>query len=89
MWDTGIPLALFNEAAVETRADTVTAAPSTVGVNMMPIQQMLFAPSVAPLLGIAMPSTGSGTFANVDGDNGAHSGHEGEGRRRRKAPRPA
>ncbi len=60
----GVPLALFEERRnVESHADASTAAPGTVGVNMQPIQQMLFAPSIAPTLRIDMPQVGSGTFA--------------------------
>ena len=59
--DHGIPLALLGE--VETRADAVSESPSTVGVQMHPVQPMLFAPSIASTLGIDMPSQSSGTFA--------------------------
>ena len=59
--DHGIPLALLGE--VETRADAVSQSPSTVGVQMHPVQPMLFAPSIASTLGIDMPSQSSGTFA--------------------------
>ena len=60
--DHGIPLDLF-AGPVETRGDAVSESPGTVGVNMGAVQQMLFAPSVAPLLGVAMPTQSTGTFA--------------------------
>lgn len=59
----GIPLELFDaDRPVETRADTPTGAPATVGVNMDPIRPQIFARAVAPRLGIAMPRVESGTF---------------------------
>ena len=45
----------------ETRA--VTDAPATVGLNLQPLQPMIFAPSVASALRVEMPSVESGTFA--------------------------
>ena len=59
MWDTAAPEA----GEVETRA--VTGAPSTVGVNFDRIFPALFAASIAPRLGIAMPRVKSGTFATA------------------------
>lgn len=53
-----IPLAAF-----ETRADVVTAAPGTVGINMQQIVPAVFARSIAAFAGIAMPRVPSGTYA--------------------------
>ena len=61
-----IPLDLFQpdpRAAVEERV--VTSAPGTVGINIAPIQPHVFAPSIAPYLGIDMPMVGSGTFSQA------------------------
>ena len=62
-----VPLALFEvqQAAgeVEHRADATTAAPATVGVNMRAVVPAVFAASVAPRLGITMPSVASGTYS--------------------------
>ena len=61
-----VPLDLFEgDRPVETRADTVTPSPSTVGVNMQAIQPYVFAQSVAARLGITMPTVGSGTHAET------------------------
>ena len=61
-----IPLELFEPApGPELRADVVTAAPGTVGVNLQPIQPALFAPSIAPRLNIEMPEVPSGTYASA------------------------
>ena len=60
--DTGVPLELW-DTPLETRADTTTGAPSTVGVNLAPLQPMVFAPSIAPRLGIDMPRVATGTYA--------------------------
>ena len=62
----GIPLELWDvPEAIETRVDTTTGSPSTVGINLSPIRPMLFAASIAPRLGIAMPRVKSGTFATA------------------------
>lgn len=63
----GIPLELWDvpEARTEQRVDAVTAAPATVGVNLDPIRPMIFANSIAPRLGIAMPRVGSGTYGTA------------------------
>ena len=61
-----IPLELFQpdpREAVEERV--VTSAPGTVGVAVAPIQPHVFAPSIAPYLGIDMPTVGSGTFSQA------------------------
>lgn len=67
---TGIPIELWDvpetrqtEDGRETRA--ITPAPGTVGVNLDPIQPAIFANSIAPRLGIAMPRVGTGTFSSA------------------------
>ena len=61
-----MPLDLFevDRPAVEERAVTPTPASGT-GVTVAPVQPFLFAPSIAPRLGIAMPSVGSGGFSEM------------------------
>ena len=66
----GIPLELWDvpetrqvEDGRETRA--ITPAPGTVGVNLDPIRPAIFANSIAPRLGIAMPRVASGTYASA------------------------
>ena len=64
----GIPLDLFEQdrpaATPETRA--VTPAPATgTGVTVAPVQPFVFAPSIAPRLGIDMPSVGSGGYSEM------------------------
>ena len=64
----GIPLELWDtprSMGLETRADTVTGTPSTVGVNLDRIRPAVFAKSIAPMLGIEMPRVESGTFASA------------------------
>ena len=64
----GIPLELWDTAQErdrETRADTATGAPGTVGVNLDRIQPAVFANSIAPRLGIEMPRVPSGTYASA------------------------
>ena len=61
-----IPLDLFQpdpRKAAEERV--VTSAPGTAGINVAPIQPHVFAPSIAPYLGIDMPMVGSGTFSQA------------------------
>ena len=65
MDDGQIPVTLW-EGGPETRAAEqrdVTGAPSTVGVNLDPLQPAVFAPSILPRLGVEMPRVGSGTYA--------------------------
>ena len=50
-------------APVEHRADNVSAAPGTVGINLDPVVPAIFARSVSPRLGIDMPRVPSGTYA--------------------------
>ena len=65
----GIPLELWDvprtEKRQEERADTATGAPGTVGVNLDTIQPAIFAASIAPRLGVAMPRVKSGTYASA------------------------
>jgi len=63
MDDGVIPLTLWDrpEARAEDRA--VTGAPTTVGVNLDPLQPAVFAPSILPALGVEMPMVGTGTYA--------------------------
>lgn len=78
----GIPIDLWelDRPAPETRADTVTAAPSTVGVNLQPIQPYLFARAVVPRLGVSMPSAATGTYASptITGNNTPAARRKGE-----------
>ena len=57
LWDTPQPS--------EQRVDAATGTPATVGINMDPIRPAVFAQSIAPRLGIAMPRVMSGTFASA------------------------
>ena len=62
----GVPLELWDTADTrETRADTSTGAPSTVGINLDRIRPAVFANSVAPRLGIEMPRVQSGSYASA------------------------
>ncbi|WP_419932027.1 hypothetical protein [Candidatus Poriferisodalis sp.] len=59
-----IPFELLETRSVEERADAATPAPTAgVGRNIAPIQPFVFAASIAPMLGIMMPSVGTGTYA--------------------------
>ena len=58
LWETDRPVPR------ETRA--ATPAPSTgTGVTVAPVQPFVFAPSIAPRLGIDMPSVGSGSYSEM------------------------
>ena len=64
----GIPIELW-DTPKETRSEdgeqrALTPAPDTVGVNLDPIRPAVFAKSIAPMLGIAMPRVESGTYAS-------------------------
>ena len=62
----GIPLELFEPMPdLQLRADVVTGAPTTTGINLDPIRPAVFAASIAPRLGIDMPRVQSGTFATA------------------------
>ena len=58
--DGSIPLEIWE---VERRADAPTAAPSTTGITLDPVQPAVFAASAAASLGIAMPMVGTGDYA--------------------------
>ena len=63
-----IPLELWDtprSMGLETRADSVTGTPSSVGVNLDRIRPAVFAKSIAPMLGIEMPRVESGTYASA------------------------
>ena len=63
---TGIPLELWDvPQEIQQRADAVTGAPGTVGVNLDRIRPAVFANSIAPRLGIEMPRVASGTYASA------------------------
>ena len=63
--DGNIPLELWDTTpGVEQRADTVSGAPSTVGVNLDRLRPAVFAPSILPRLGVEMPRVQSGTYAS-------------------------
>ena len=61
-----IPLEMWQRPetrAAEPEKRAVTAAPSTVGINLDTLRPMVFAPSVVDKLMIEMPQVESGTFA--------------------------
>ena len=60
LWDVPVP---DEQRSTEERA--ITPAPGTVGVNLDPIRPAVFANSIAPRLGIAMPRVASGTYATA------------------------
>lgn len=62
--DGEIPLELW-EPSPQPEQRAVAAVPGTVGVNLDTIQPALFAPSIAPRLGIDMPRVPSGTYASA------------------------
>ena len=65
----GIPIDLFEsdrQAPVEHRADAATVVPATgTGATLAPIQPYVFARSIAPQLGIAMPTVESGAYSEA------------------------
>ena len=63
----GIPLDLFEQdRPVEVRADAPSGIPATgAGATLAPIQPYVFAESIAPMLGIEMPSVGSGAYSEM------------------------
>ena len=77
----GIPLELWDVPGqtTETRADSATAAPGTVGVNLDRIRPAVFANSIAPRLGIEMPRVESGTYASGDDHHVTDCWLEGQG----------
>ena len=58
-----VPIYLFeaDRPKVEEHAAAPTAAPSTVGLNVGPIHPAVFSASIAPRLGVTMPTVTSGT----------------------------
>ena len=65
----GIPIDIFEKdrpAPVEHRADAATVAPGTgTGATLAPIQPFVFSKSIAPMLGIEMPTVGSGAYSEA------------------------
>ena len=62
----GIPIDLFEKDRPEARADLATGVPATgTGVTVAPIQPFVFSASIAPRLGIDMPSVGSGAYSEM------------------------
>ena len=62
----GIPIDLFEQDRPETRADVASGVPATgAGATLAPIQPFVFAQSIAPMLGIEMPSVGSGAYSEM------------------------
>ena len=63
----GIPLDLFEiDRPTEVRADTASGVPATgAGSTLAPIQPYVFSQSIAPMLGIEMPSVGSGAYSEM------------------------
>ena len=60
--DRHIPLELFEEPAEPAEQRAITAAPTTTGRVMRPIVPAVFSESVAPMLGIEMPTVDSGSY---------------------------
>ena len=72
-----VPLELFDvptETRAETRADAATGAPGTTGLNLDPLRPRIYARSVIPRLGIAMPRVKSGGFATATLSTGLSAG---------------
>ena len=63
----GIPIDIFEkDRPVEHRADAATGVPATgTGATLAPIQPYVFARSIAPQLGIAMPTVESGAYSEA------------------------
>ena len=62
----GIPLDLFEQDRPEVRVDAASGVPATgTGTTVAPIQPYVFSESIAPMLGIEMPSVGSGAFSEM------------------------
>ena len=63
-----IPIDLWEEGRPAATPETrdATAAPATgTGVTVAPVQPYIFAPSIAPRLGIDMPSVGTGGYSEM------------------------
>ena len=78
-----IPVEMFDVPAkrqAEHRVDAPTTAPTTgTGVNLDPIYPAIYARSVLPRLGVAMPRVGSGTYATMTITAGLSAGAEAAG----------
>ena len=62
----GIPIDLFEQDRPEIRADAASGVPATgAGATLAPIQPFVFSQSIAPLLGVEMPSVGSGAYSEM------------------------
>ena len=62
----GIPIDLFEQDRPETRADAASGIPATgAGATLAPVQPFVFSQSIAPMLGIEMPSVGSGSYSEM------------------------
>ena len=62
----GIPIDLFEQDRPEIRVDAASGVPATgAGATLAPIQPFVFAQSIAPMLGIDMPSVGSGSYSEM------------------------
>ena len=62
----GIPIDLFEQDRPQRQTAAVTPAPATgTGVTVAPVQPFVFAPSIAPRLGISMPQVGSGGYSEM------------------------
>ena len=65
----GIPIDIFESdrpAPVEHRADAATVSPATgTGATLAPVQPFVFSKSIAPMLGIDMPTVGSGGYSEA------------------------
>ena len=62
----GIPIDLFEQDRPEIRVDAASGVPATgTGATLAPIQPFVFAQSIAPMLGIEMPSVGSGSYSEM------------------------
>ena len=75
----GIPLELWDVGRREQRADVVTDAPGTVGVNLDAIRPAVFANAVLPKLGVEMPRVESGTYASATIDTSLTAGAQPQG----------
>ena len=61
-----VPLDLWEGDRPRTEERAATPAPGTgTGVTVAPVQPFVFAPSIAPRLGIDMPSVGSGGYSEM------------------------
>lgn len=61
--DGSIPMELWGVPKTEDEKRVISEAPSNSGVNLAPLRPAVFAPSVAGMLGIAMPTVQSGTYS--------------------------